>query len=97
MVFNNKNSIKCWRNKIGCLKFGFFYCRENDLINQKIRTIRALDELIFFSIDDDEAELLENFAKMFFNQISELNNIDFSQILDSFEFSSIPIFLFATF
>ena len=40
----------------------------------------------FFSIDDDEAELLENSAKLFFNQIPELNNIDFFQILDGFDF-----------
>ena len=30
--------------------------RENDLLNQKIRTIRALDELNLFSIDDNEAK-----------------------------------------
>ena len=38
--------------------------RENDLLNQEIRTIRVLDELIFFSIDDNEAELFENSAKI---------------------------------
>ena len=43
----------------------FFFRREDDLINQEIRTIRALDELDFFSIDDDEAELFEGSAEMF--------------------------------
>ena len=71
--------------------------RENDLIIQKIRTVRALDELDLFSIDDDEAEPTENSAEMFFSQISELNNVDFSQILDGFDFSSIPISAFAIF
>ena len=72
----------------------FFYRRENDLINQKIRTIRVLDELIFFSIDDDEAEFFENSAELFLNQIPELNNIVFFLILDGFDFSSIPNFFF---
>ena len=75
----------------------FFYYRENDLINQKIGTIRVLDELDFFSIDDDETELVGKFANIFFNQNPELNNIDFSQILDGFDFSSIPISFFAIF
>ena len=30
--------------------------RENDLLSQEIRTIRVLDELDLFSIDDDETE-----------------------------------------
>ena len=75
------------------MKSGFFLNRrENDLINQKIRTIRALHELNFFSIDDNETEFFEGFAEMFFNQIPELNNLDFFQILDGFDFSSTPSF-----
>ena len=77
--------------------WSYFDRRGNDLINQKIRTVRALDELDFFSIDDDEAEPTENSAEMFFNQISELNNVDFFQILDGFDFLSIPISAPATF
>ena len=75
----------------------FFYRRENDLINPKIRTIRALDELNFFSIDDDKTKLFEGFAELFFNQIPELNNVDLSQISDGFDFSSILIGFLATF
>ena len=75
----------------------FFDRRKNDLINQKIRTIRALDKLLFFSIDNDEAEPTEGFAEMFFNYIPELNNVDFSQILNGYDFSSIPISAPATF
>ena len=77
--------------------WGFFDRREDDLINQKIRTIRVLDELDFFSIDDDQAEFFENFTEMFFSQIPELNIIDFFQILEGFDFSSIPIFSVVTF
>ena len=51
----------------------FFYRRENDLINQEIRTIRVLDEL--------KKNLLMMTAEIFFNQIPELN-IEFFQILD---------------
>ena len=36
--------------------------RENDLLNQEIRIIRALDELDLFSIDGDETEPFENSA-----------------------------------
>ena len=43
----------------------FFYHRENDLLNQKIRTIRVLDEFFFFY--DVEAELFDNFAKISIN------------------------------
>ena len=77
--------------------WSFFDHRENDLINQKIRTARALDELNLFSIDDDEIKPVEGSAEMFFNQIPKLNNVDFSQILDGFDFSSIPISAPATF
>ena len=66
--------------------------REDDLINQEIRTIRALDELNFFSIDNDETELFECFAEISFSLIPELFDFDYSQIFDGFDFSSIPIF-----
>ena len=71
--------------------------RENDLLNQKIRTIRALDELNFFSIDDNEAEPFEGFAKISINDYPELLDFDFSQFLENFDFSSIPISAPATF
>ena len=75
----------------------FFYHRENDLLNQKIRTIRALDELIFFSIDDNETKLFEGSAKISINDYPELFDFDFFQFLKSFDFSSIPISVFTTF
>ena len=62
------------------------------MINQKIRTIRVLDELIFFSIDNNETEPFEGSAELFFNQILELNKIDFFQILNEFDFLSTPNF-----
>ena len=71
--------------------------RVNDLLNQKIRTIRALDELDFFSIDDVETELFENSAEISINDYPELFDFDFSQPLEGFDFSSIPIFVFTTF
>ena len=52
--------------------------RENDLLNQEIRTIRVLDELNFFSIDDNEAELFESSAKISINDYPELLDFDFS-------------------
>ena len=71
--------------------------RENDLLSQKIRTIRVLDELNPFSIDDDEAELFKSSAKMSINDYPELFGFDFFQFLKSFDFSSIPISIFITF
>ena len=71
--------------------------RENDLLNQEIRTIRALDELIFFSIDDVGAEPFESSAKISINDYPELFDFDFFQFLKGFDFSSIPIFVFTTF
>ena len=66
--------------------------REKDLLNQKIRTIRALDVLDPFSIDDDvEAEPFESFAEMSINDYPELLDFDFSQLLKGFDFSSIPM------
>ena len=77
--------------------WGFFYHRENDLLNQEICTIRALNELNLFSIDDNEAELFENSAEISINDYPELLDFDFSQFLKRFDFSSIPISAFATF
>ena len=71
--------------------------RENDLLNQKIRTIRALDEFDLFSIDDNEAELFESSAEISINDYPELLDFDFSQFLEGFDFSSIPISAPATF
>ena len=68
--------------------WGFFDRRENDLLKQKIRIIRALDEINPFSIDDDGAKLFDGSAKISINQNPELYD---------FDFSSIPIDLFATF
>ena len=56
----------------------FFYHRENDLLNQEIRTIRILDELDPFSIDDVETELFENSAELSINDYPELFDFDFS-------------------
>ena len=52
--------------------------RENDLLNQEIRTIRALDEFDFFFIDDNEAELFENSAEISVNDYPGLFDFDFS-------------------
>ena len=71
--------------------------RENDLLNQEIRTIRALDEFDFFSIDDNETELFENSAEISIDDYPELLDFDFSQPLESCDFSSIPISAPATF
>ena len=76
----------------------FFDRREKNLLNQKIRTIRALNALDLFSIDDDvETEPFENSAKISINNYPELLDFDFSQFLENFDFSSIPIFVFTTF
>ena len=71
--------------------------RERDLLSQKIRTIRALDALDLFSIDDNEAELFEGSAEISINDYPELLDFDFSQPLEGFDFSSIPISAPATF
>ena len=72
--------------------------REKNLLNQKIRTIRALDVLDFPSIDDDvETEPFESFAEISINDYPELLDFDFFQFLEKFDFSSIPIFAFTTF
>ena len=77
--------------------WAFFDRRENDLLNQKHRIIRALDEINPFSINDDGAKLLENSAELSFNQNPELSDFGYSQIFDGFDFSSTPIFPFTTF
>ena len=77
--------------------WGFFDRRENDLLKQKIRIIRALDEINPFFIDGDAAEPFDNFAEISINQIPELFDFDYSQIFDGFDFSSIPISSFTTF
>ena len=71
--------------------------RENDLLIQEIRTIRALDELDLFSINDNEAEFFESSAKISINDYPELLDFDFFQFLEGFDFSSIPISAFTTF
>ena len=75
----------------------FFDRRERDLLSQKIRTIRALDVLDFFSIDDNETELFESSAEISVNDYRGLFDFDFSQFLKGFDFSSVPISAFATF
>ena len=75
----------------------FFDHRENDLLNQKIRTIRVLDEFDFFSIDDNETEFFESSAEISINDYPELFDFDFFQFLEGFDFSSIPISAPATF
>ena len=50
--------------------------------------------IIFFSINDDEAERFDSSAELSISQNPELYNFDFSQILDGFDFSSIPNFFF---
>ena len=71
--------------------------RERDLLSQEIRTIRALNALDFFSIDDNEAEFFEGSAEMSINDFPGLLDFDFFQPLESFDFSSIPISALATF
>ena len=71
--------------------------REKNLLNQEIRTIRVLDVLDFFSINDNETEFFENSAEISINDYPELFDFDFSQFLKGFDFSSIPISAFTTF
>ena len=67
------------------------------MLNQEIRTIRVLDEFDFLSIDDNEIEFFENSAGISVNDYPGLFDFDFSQLLEGFDFSSIPIFALATF
>ena len=71
--------------------------REKDLLSQEIRTIRALNALDLFSIDDVEAEPFEGSAEMSINDYPGLLDFDFSQLLEGFDFSSIPISALTTF
>ena len=71
--------------------------RENDLLNQETRIIRALDELDFIIINDDETKPFENSAEIFINDYPELFDFDFSQFLKRFDFPSIPISAFTAF
>ena len=73
----------------------FFDRRENDFLNQEIRTLRTLDEIDFLVglIESEPAGSEE----VFFNNCPELLDFDFSQFLENFDFSSIPISALATF
>ena len=77
--------------------WAFFDRREKNLLNQKIRTIRVFNALDFFSIDDNETELFESSAEISIDNYPELLDFDYSQFLEGFDFSSIPIFAPATF
>ena len=69
--------------------------RENDLLNQEIRTFRALDEIDLF-VGLNESALVGS-EKMSINDYPELFDFDFPQPLERFDFSSIPISAPATF
>ena len=71
--------------------------KKNNLLSQEIRIIRVLDELNPFFIDDNGAKLFENSAEISINDYPELFDFDFSQLLEGFDFSSIPISAPATF
>ena len=72
----------------------FFDRRENDFLNQEIRTLRALDEIDFLAgLNESEPG---GFEEMSINDCPELLDFDFSQFLEKFDFSSIPISAFAT-
>ena len=63
--------------------------RENDLLNQKIRTFQILDEIDpFAGLNESEPAGSE---KMSINGYPELLDFDFSRFLEKFDFSSIPI------
>ena len=69
--------------------------RENDFLSQEIRTFQTLDEI------DPPVGLNESkpdgFEKVSINDYPELFDFDFSQFLEKFDFSSIPISAFTTF
>ena len=78
--------------------WAFFDRREKNLLNQKIRTIRVLNALDLPSIDDGvETKPFENSVEISINDYPGLFDFDFSQFLESFDFSSIPISAPATF
>ena len=73
----------------------FFDRRENDLLNQEIRTLRVLDEIDFpAGVNESEPAGSE---KVSINDYPELFDFDFSQFLKGFDFSSIPISALTTF
>ena len=63
--------------------------RENDFLSQEIRTLRALDE-IDFPAGSNESEPAGS-EEISINDCPELLDFDFSQPLEGFDFSSIPI------
>ena len=69
--------------------------RENNFLNQKIRTFQALDEIdLFAGLNESKPAGSEEVS---INGYPELFDFDFSQFLERFDFSSIPIFAFTTF
>ena len=69
--------------------------RENDFLNQEIRTFRTLDEIDpFAGLNESEPVGSEEIS---INDYPELFNFDFSQFLEGFDFSSTPISAFTTF
>ena len=72
-----------------------FDWRENDLLNQEIRTLRTLDEI------DPPAGVNESepvgSEEVSISDYPELFDFDFFQFLKGFEFSSTPISAFTTF
>ena len=69
--------------------------RENDLLSQEIRIFRALDEIdLFAGLNESEPVGSEEIS---INDYPELFDFDFSQLLESFDFSSVPIFALTTF
>ena len=75
--------------------WAFFDRRENDLLNQEIRIFQALDEI------DPPVGLNESkfngSEEVSINDYPELLDFDFSQFLERFDFSSIPISVFTIF
>ena len=75
--------------------WAFFDKRENDLLNQEIRTFQTLDEIDpFAGLNESEFNGSERVS---INNYPELFDFDFFQFLKKFDFSSIPIFAFTTF
>ena len=72
-----------------------FNRRENDLLNQKIRILRALNE-IDPPVGLNEPEPVGS-EEISINDYPELFDFDFSQFMEKFDFSSIPISTPATF
>ena len=73
----------------------FFDRRENDFLNQEIRTFRTLDEIDPpVGLNGSKPVGSEEIS---INDYPELFDFDLSQLLEKFDFSSIPIFALATF